>query len=49
MGALPLFSDDYLLSRWEPDFRTYQESGEDETLLARLRRWSERDASLTET
>ncbi len=43
-----LFSDDYLHSRWEPDFRQYLESGEDDRLLDRLRKWNERDKTRTE-
>lgn len=49
MDHKPLFSDDYLLSRWEPDFRAYQESGDDSRLHDRLRNWHGRDASRTET
>lgn len=49
MDHNPLFSDDYLLSRWAPEFQTYCDSGEDETLRDRLHKWADRDASLTET
>jgi len=49
MDHNPLFSDDYLLSRWEPEFHAYLESGEDDTLRERLRNWAARDAALTET
>lgn len=44
-----LFSDDYLLSRWEPKFREYLDSGDDARLQDKLRAWHNRDASRTET
>lgn len=49
MELLPLLSDDYFFSRWEPEYREYIDSGADTALLKRLRMWSERDKSLTET
>ena len=49
MEHLPLFSEDYLFSRWEDDFAAYRDSGADSGLRTLLRHWADRDASLTET
>lgn len=49
MDHNPLFSDDYLLSRWATEFKDYCDNGEDEKLRDRLHKWADRDASLTET
>lgn len=49
MDHNPLFSEDYLLSRWEAEFRAWLDSGEDDALRDRLRKWANRDPSLTET
>ena len=37
MDHKPLFSDDDLLSHWEPQYRAWHESGEDAVLRHRLR------------
>ena len=49
MDHLPLFSEDYLFSRWENDFVAYRNSDADSALRTLLKHWMDRDASLTET
>lgn len=49
MSTMPLFSDDYLLACWEPEFKQFVASGEDQKLLQRLQNWAWRDTSRTET
>ena len=49
MKPLPLFSEDYLTSRWGDEFREYLDSGDDAVLLGRLQTWAVRDKTLTET
>ncbi|MDR1534849.1 MAG: restriction endonuclease subunit M, partial [Planctomycetota bacterium] len=49
MDDLPLFSEDYLFSRWEDDFAAYRDSGADAELRRLLERWADREPGLTET
>lgn len=45
----PLFSADYLLSRWATEFEIWRTSDKDEELRERLALWDERRGALTET
>jgi hypothetical protein len=49
VDLIPLFSDDYLFSIWEPEFQEYFDSGQDNELVSHLRKWADRDLTLTET
>lgn len=48
MGAQPLFSDEFLHSRWAHDFDAYLSSGDDAALLERLKNWVARSATQKE-
>lgn len=48
MSQQPLFCFSFLASRWESEYRQFQDSPESEALLARLKNWNER-AKLKET
>lgn len=49
MKFASIFSDDYLVSTWAPEFEAYKSNGTDAALLGRLRNWDQRDPKLSET